>query len=187
MSPVAAIPIGTRVSFADSTVIAVSPAASSLSITGPLSAGGVTLTKAARGVLTLDNLSAAEVMINAGTLALAPTSTSGGVKQLVTGTLTIAGGSTPTGTLDLANNSAIVDYPTAGPNPSATTRDQILSGRGGSGLGKPWNGQGITSSTVANDVLTSPNSTSIGYAVNGEMPLGAYPRSAVSRSMPARC
>ena len=53
-------------------------------------------------------------------------------------------------------------------------RQQIISGRGGSGLGKPWNGPGITSSKAQFDVTTSPNSTSVAYAVNGDLPLGAY-------------
>jgi hypothetical protein len=99
--------------------------------------------------------------------------TADGTKNLVTNALAIAGASTVTGKLDLTNNAAVVDYPVAGPNPSATVRSQIIAGRGGSGLGKPWNGNGITSSTVQADVTTSPNSTSLGYAVNGEMPLGA--------------
>src|SRR4029078_1590704 len=71
-------------------------------------------------------------------------------------------------------NAAIVDYPTAGPSPAATIRGQIIAGRGGSGLGKSWNGPGITSSTAQNDVVTSPNSASVGYAVNSDLPLGAY-------------
>ena len=111
--------------------------------------------------------------LNVGAGAAA-TLTAGGPKNLLTNALTIAGGSTPTGKLDVTNNAAIVDYPTAGPSPAATIRDQIIAGRGGSGLGKPWNGLGITSSTAQNDVLTSPNSTSVAYAENGLLPLGAY-------------
>ena len=88
----------------------------------------------------------------------------------MTNALTIAGGSTPTGKLDVTNNAVVVDYPAAGPSPDATIRAQIIAGRGGSGLGKTWNGLGITSSQAAADPV---NSSSVGYAVNGTMPLGA--------------
>ena len=67
-------------------------------------------------------------------------------QEFVTDALTIAGGTTPAGKLDLTDNAVIVDYPAAGPNPDGRIRQQILAGRGGSGLGKTWNGQGITSS-----------------------------------------
>jgi hypothetical protein len=50
-------------------------------------------------------------------------------------------------------------------------RQQIVAGRGGSGLGKTWNGQGITSSAAA---AAEPESRSIGYAENSALPLGAY-------------
>jgi hypothetical protein len=86
--------------------------------------------------------------------------------------LTIAGDSTPTGKLDVTDNAMIVDYPAAGPSPEATIRSQILSGRGGGGLGKTWDGLGITSSKAAADPV---NSFSVGYAVTGTMPLGAPP------------
>ena len=95
--------------------------------------------------------------------------TAGGVKNVVTNTLTIAGGTTPTGTLDVTDNAVVVDYPDAGPNPAADIRAQIISGRGAPGLIGTWDGKGITSSTSA----AAPDSTSVGYAVNGEMPLGA--------------
>jgi hypothetical protein len=75
------------------------------------------------------------------------TLTPGGEKNLVTAALAIAGGDTPIGTLDLTDNAAIIDY--SGTSSDATVRNQIIAGRGGSGLGKTWNGQGITSSTAA--------------------------------------
>jgi hypothetical protein len=94
--------------------------------------------------------------------------TTGPSKTLVTPTLTIAGTpAAPTGKLDLATNSAIVNY--TGPSPVATIRQQILSGRGGSGLGKTWNGQGITSSAAA---AAESESRSVGYAENSTLPLG---------------
>ena len=72
----------------------------------------------------------------------------------------------------MTNNAAIVDYPAAGPNPETTIRNQIIAGRGGSGLGKTWNGLGITSSQAAADPV---NSSSVGYAVNGYAALGPLP------------
>jgi hypothetical protein len=109
--------------------------------------------------------------LNVGAGATA-TLTAGGAKNLVTGALSIAGGGTPTGKLDLTNNAAIVDY--AGTSPVATVRAQILAGRGGTGLGAEWAGHGITSSTAAAAVATEPESRSVGYAENGSLPLGPY-------------
>ena len=109
--------------------------------------------------------------LNVGPGATA-TLTAGGAKNLVTGALSIAaGGGTPMGKVDLTDNAAILDYPTGGPNPAATIRSQILAGRGGSGLGKTWNGLGITSSAAA---AAEPESRSVGYAENATMPLGAF-------------
>ncbi len=84
----------------------------------------------------------------------------------------IAGGDMPVGKLDLNNNPAIVDH--TGDSPASTVRQQILSGRGGPGLGATWTGQGITSSAAAAAVATDPESRSVGYAENGSLPLGAY-------------
>jgi hypothetical protein len=109
--------------------------------------------------------------LNVGAGATA-TITAGGAKNVVTGALTIAGGGTPTGKLDLTNNGAIIDY--TGTSPAANVRAQILAGRGGSGLGKTWNGQGITSSAAMAAAATEPESRSVAYAENSALPLGAY-------------
>jgi hypothetical protein len=74
----------------------------------------------------------------------------------------------------VTNNSVIVDYPPSGPSPAATIRSQLTAGRGGSGFGATWTGQGITSSAAAAAVATEPESRSIGYAENATLPLGAY-------------
>ena len=71
------------------------------------------------------------------------------------------------GKLDLATNSGIVNY--TGASPADTIRQQILSGRGGPGLGRTWNGQGITSSAAA---AAEAETRSVGYAENATMPLG---------------
>ena len=159
--------ISVPVMLADDTVVSVSPAAGSLSITGALSASAVNLTKAGLGTLTLSNLRAAGLSINSGTVAIAPGGTPASTSVL--STLSIDGGATPTAKLDLNNNAAIVNY--TGTSPAATIRQQILAGRGGTGLGKSWNGQGITSSAAA---AAEPESRSVGYAENSTLPLGPY-------------
>jgi hypothetical protein len=155
------------VMLADDTVVSVSPAAGSLSITGAFSASAVNLTKAGLGTLILSNLRAAGLSINSGTVAIAPGGTPASTSVL--STLSIDGGATPTAKLDLNNNAAIVNY--TGTSPAATIRQQILAGRGGPGLGKSWNGQGITSSAAA---AAEPESRSVGYAENSTLPLGPY-------------
>jgi hypothetical protein len=77
-----------------------------------------------------------------------------------------------TANYDLKTNAAIIDY--TGPSPVGTVRQQILAGRGGPGLGKPWNGNGITSSTAAGANAVEPESRAIGYAENAALPLGTY-------------
>jgi len=73
-------------------------------------------------------------------------------------------------TLDLTDNAAIIDY--AGTSPVTTVREQIISGRGGAGLGGAWTGTGITSSTAAMANTAEADSRSLGYAENATMPLG---------------
>ena len=74
------------VSLADNTVITVSPAASNLSISGAISASGITLTKDGVGTLHVNNLRAAALSLTSGTVAIQP---SGGTSVL--GALSIAG------------------------------------------------------------------------------------------------
>jgi hypothetical protein len=159
--------ISAPLTLADSTTITVTPAASNLALTGTLTATGQNLTKEGAGTLTVSNVRAAGLTIGGGTVAVAANGTNAGVS--VVNSLSIAGDATPTAKLDLANNAAIVDY--TGTSPVATIRQQILAGRGGSGLGQTWNGQGITSSAAA---TAEPESRSVGYAENSSMPLGAY-------------
>jgi hypothetical protein len=158
--------ISAPVVLADDTSITVTPAASSLVLTGTLSAAGIDLTKAGSGTLTLNSLRSAGLSITAGTVAMAPSSTDASTS--VFGALAIAGGDTPTATFDITGNAAIVNY--TGTSPAATIRAQILAGRGGPGFAVTWTGQGITSSTAATD----PVSRSVGYAENSALPLGPY-------------
>jgi hypothetical protein len=74
--------------------------------------------------------------------------------------------------LDLRENSALIDYTVN--SPAETVRQQILTARGGPGLGKTWNGNGISSSAAAAANAAEPESRSIGYAENSALPLGPY-------------
>jgi hypothetical protein len=158
--------IAAPLTLATDTVATVLPAGSNLSITA-LATSGVTLTKAGSGTLTVNNIRAAGLILSEGKVAVALNGSAAGTS--VVGELSIAGGATPTAKLDLTNNAAVVDY--TGDSPAARIRQQILAGRGGSGLGQTWNGPGITSSTAA---AAEAETRSIGYAENSELPLGAY-------------
>jgi hypothetical protein len=108
--------------------------------------------------------------LNAGSrVTLRPSGSGDGASVLET--LAIAGTpSAPTATLDVTDNSAIINY--TGTSPAATVRQQIVAGRGGAGFGKSWNGMGITSTAAAAANATNAESRSIGYAENSAMPLG---------------
>jgi hypothetical protein len=107
------------------------------------------------------------VNITGGRATLVP----GGGTSLV-GNVSIAGGNMPTATLDITDNPAVLEY--SGASPVATVRAQLLSGRGATGFGATWTGQGITSSTAAAANATEPEARSVGYAENSALPLGAY-------------
>ncbi|MEX2140549.1 MAG: PEP-CTERM sorting domain-containing protein [Pirellulales bacterium] len=87
-------------------------------------------------------------------------------------------GATPllaqTSTVDITDNALVLDYTEPEPNPAATIRSYIITGRGTTGFGATWTGTGITSSTAAADVIANPESTSVAYAHNGSLPLGPY-------------
>jgi uncharacterized membrane protein len=163
--------ISAPMTLADNTVITVTPSGSNLSITGALDVNFRSITKAGAGTLTLNNLRRASALsINGGAVTIAVNGTDAGTSLV--GALTIAGGTTPTAKLDLANNAAIINY--TGSSPLATIRQQILAGRGGLGLGKPWNGNGITSSAAGTANVADPDSRSVAYAENSALPLGAF-------------
>jgi hypothetical protein len=164
--------IAAPVMLTDNTVITVTPATGSLSITGALNSSGVNIAKAGQGTLTINNVRALGLSVSEGTVAVAANIGAPDANTSVVGSLTIAGDGAPTAKLDLTNNAAIVNY--AGTSPADTIRQQILSGRGGAGLGTTWNGLGITSSAAATVVATDPESRSVGYAENATMPLGPY-------------
>ena len=156
-----------------------------LTISGTQTHGAGAVLAANTGVVNLNSDGGANLQLQAGgTVNLGATQhlggvqigdaatvqlTPGAIKTLVTPTLTIAGSPTaPTGTLDLVNDAAILDY--SGTSPAPTVRLQIISARGGTELVGTWDGLGITSSSAAAD----PSSLSVGYANNADLPLGSY-------------
>jgi hypothetical protein len=150
----------------DNATITVTPAGSNLSLTGPFV--GQKVTKAGAGMLTMNYVRATSLAVNGGTVTIAPVGTPAVTSTV--GALSIAGDATPTAKLDLAKSAAIINY--TGSSPAATVRQQILAGRGGAGLGKGWDGMGITSSAAATVNAAEPESRSVGYAENSAMPLG---------------
>jgi autotransporter-associated beta strand protein len=93
----------------------------------------------------------------------------------VVGELTIPfGGPAAPGTLDINDNRLIVDYGDGDASPESLVRLHIMTGRGGTGFGATWTGNGITSSAAAGAVSNEPESRSIGYAENASLPLGPY-------------
>ncbi|MEX2140926.1 MAG: hypothetical protein WD894_16800 [Pirellulales bacterium] len=161
----------------DDTIINVIPRTSNLVISGEVNSTGKIVTKTGFGTFTTNNIRAAQLNLNGGTLAIAPNGTSAGTSVLGVLTIsplshTLSSGEVLTPKLDLSNNAVIIDYTEA--SPSATVRQQIISGRGGSGHGKTWNGNGITSSAAAAANRRDPDSSSIGYAENSALPLGPY-------------
>ncbi len=161
--------IGAPLALADNTVVTVTPAASNLTLAGAVTGTSAGLTKAGPGTLTINELRTTALAINTGKVAVAADETPA---TPVVGALTIAGGTSPTATFDLANNAAVINY--TGASPVGTIREQILSGRGGPSFGAPWTGMGITSSTVATINITESESRSVAYAENGALPLGPY-------------
>ena len=162
--------IGARLHLIDNTEIGVSPADSTLTMTAGVNAPNVNIEKTGAGTLAVNHLLAEGLSINAGKVEITPVAGAPGASVL--GGLAIAGATAPTATLDLTTGAIVIDY--TGTSPAATIHQQILSGRGGSGLGADWNGMGITSSAAAPANTTEPESRSIGYAENGILPLGPY-------------
>ncbi|MEX2142290.1 MAG: hypothetical protein WD894_23680 [Pirellulales bacterium] len=163
--------ISAPITLASNTVIDIPLPHRSLTISGPLSGSGVTLTKTGAGLVSVRNLRARALSLDGGAVSILPNGVANDTSVIAA--LSIAGTpSAPTAVLDLTNNALIIDY--TGTSPSATVRQQIVAGRGGPGLGKTWNGTGITSSAAAAANAIEPESRSIGYAENATLPLGPY-------------
>jgi hypothetical protein len=161
--------VNATLTLADNTTVTVSPETSNLSLTGQINAASLRLSKAGGGTLTINQIRAGTLAVDAGTVSLAP----GAAGASVIGTLSIAGpANAPTAKLDLNNGAAVVDY-TGTNSPIGPLRQRILAGRGAVGLGATWNGMGITSAAAATANATEAESRSIGFAENATMPLGS--------------
>jgi len=109
-------------------------------------------------------LAAAHVRQNslavAGTATVAPDGTDAGTS--VVNALTIAGGATPTGRLDLANNDLIWDYPEGVPRAPSIQFENVKQWIASGYNNRTWTGNGIASSVAALD----PVRYGLGYAQN---------------------
>jgi hypothetical protein len=109
-------------------------------------------------------LAAAHVRQNslavAGTVTVAPDGTDAGTS--VVNALTIAGGGTPTGRLDLMNNDLIWDYPEGVPRAPSIQFENVKQWIASGYNNRTWTGNGIASSVAALD----PVRYGLGYAQN---------------------
>jgi hypothetical protein len=119
------------------TTINVIPAASTLSLTGTLTATGRTISKTGSGAVQVANLRAAGLTVNAGTVQVLANGTNAGASEI--GTLSIAGGATPTAALDLNDNDLVVSNTTS----SVVTGAIAFARHGGA-----WDRPGLTSSAA---------------------------------------
>jgi hypothetical protein len=159
--------ISAPVTMSDDTRITVTPAASNLTMSGGVAATAADLTKLGAGTLTVNNVRAASLSINAGKVAIAP-----GTPASALSTLTIAGtAQAPTAQLDM-NGAMVLNY--TGTSPEEGVRQRILAGRGGPSFGASWSGMGINSSVAAAAQNTDPESRSVAYVENAALPLGPY-------------
>jgi hypothetical protein len=126
-----------------------------LSMSGDMTtAAGVTLTRTGAGRLEVKHLRADEVNLLAGNTKVLPNGTSAAISM--TRTLTIAGAGTPAATLDLSNNSLVIDY--NGVSPLATIAAQIAYAYHNGA----WDRTGITSS------LADSTHFALGYLDDGD-------------------
>jgi hypothetical protein len=122
---------------------------SALSVIGALSASGRAITKDGGGTLQFENVRAASLNVNGGTLKISAK----GSPNSVAGASVVNALSIPSGTLDLTDNSLVINYTTLG-TLLADTRQALQDGRlttslsaDGHALGYADNGSG--SLTVA--------------------------------------
>ncbi len=116
--------IAAPVILADDTTMTVTPAGSMLSITGVLTATGKSITKAGAGKVQFENVRAAALNVDGGTVKISAKGTANSASGTsVLSSLSIASGAT----LDLANNSMIIDYTSVGTLVN-DTRLELLNG-----------------------------------------------------------
>ena len=124
------------VALAKDATVTVTPAGSTLTVSN-LQASAVGITKAGAGNLAVNNVRAGTLTVNAGTVTVLSNGGDAGVSKAA---LAIAGGTTPTATLDLTNNDLVTSAA------KATVEAQVKSARNNGA----WTGQGITSTAARN-------------------------------------
>lgn len=160
--------ISAPLTLADDAIINVLLPSSQLSIEEGIDGLGAMVNKDGAGTLTLNEISAAGLTIDSGTVVLSPNEPN---EVSVLGTLALSGTPfVPTARLDL-NGAAVIDY--TGRSPAALISTLLVMGRGGAGRENgDWTGTvGITSSAAA-AVNARGHSRAIGFAENSAMPLG---------------
>ncbi|CAN5350666.1 hypothetical protein BH09PLA1_BH09PLA1_16050 [soil metagenome] len=131
--------IAAPLSIESNTTIEVAPSTSTLTISGNVSAGSVALTKIGAGAVVMNNVRSGTLSVNAGTLAIAANGTNAGTSRVTA--LSIAGGATPSATLDLNDNDLIVTNGTY-----SAVKDLIAFARHGGA----WDRAGLTSTPSRN-------------------------------------
>jgi hypothetical protein len=145
-----------------STMINVGPSSSVLTLSGTVSSSGVTLNKIGAGTVEMNNVRAAALNVNGGTVKIRPGGNSNASASNVTA-LTIAGATDAwTAKLDLNDNSMVVDY--TGSSPFATIQNQLKQGYANGA----WTGNGI-SSAAATAASSTSTRTALGYAEASEV------------------
>lgn len=134
--------VSAPINFMSDTTIRV--AANGLTLSGDLNAGGVGLRKIGAGEVGMKHIRADSMAIVEGKVTILPrpnNSDPAGTSKLRE--LALAGGATPTVTLDISNTAFVIDY--SGDSPLQLIRSQIISGYAAG----TWNGPGITSTNAA--------------------------------------
>ncbi len=114
--------IAAPVTLASDTTITVAPANSTLSITGNLTATGKNITKAGAGAVQFQNVRAAGLIVNAGSVTIASeTSANSAAGTSIVGSLSLGANTS----LDLTNNALILELRNDSPARSAVKRHPI--------------------------------------------------------------
>lgn len=143
--------INAPMSLLANTLVKVTPAGSTLTISNDVNGGTATLTKSGTGMLEMKNVRAAGVAVNNGALRIIPNGGNAGTSKVQS--VTVAAGAK----VDMTDNDMVVDY--TGASPITTIAGLIQTGYA-SGA---WTGNGLTSSSAAMAASTSLK-TALGFA-----------------------
>jgi hypothetical protein len=133
---------------------AIIPGGCAISLGAISSTANGTLTKINAGQVTATKITGVSLVINGGTVRLAPNGTSAGASSVNALTLAVDGNNVPQGSLDITNNIVSIAAP-SGNDPITTIVGYLKTGYDNGN----WDGAGIQSSSV----LTQ-RGTGIGYA-----------------------